>query len=125
MIDEFDENVHFVEIDIEEDPEIAEAAAIMGTPCVQFFKNKEMIRLDYYFLSFRTSLFAPASGLHIAIITELVTCLFCMFGKYILYFGSRSNKVLLSCLLYLGNSMTSWITFNYLVPIQRVLSIQE
>ncbi|KAG8371968.1 hypothetical protein BUALT_Bualt12G0018000 [Buddleja alternifolia] len=44
VIDEFDQNVHFVEIDIEEDPEIAEAAAIMGTPCVQFFKNKEMIR---------------------------------------------------------------------------------
>lgn len=45
MIEEFNENVHFVEIDIEEDPEIAEAAGIMGTPCVQFFKNKEMIRL--------------------------------------------------------------------------------
>ncbi|KAG9457394.1 hypothetical protein H6P81_001902 [Aristolochia fimbriata] len=44
VIDEFDENVHFVEIDIEEDPEIAEAAGIMGTPCVQFFKNKEMLR---------------------------------------------------------------------------------
>lgn len=45
VIDEFDQNVHFVEIDIEEDPEIAEAAGIMGTPCVQFFKNKEMLRL--------------------------------------------------------------------------------
>ncbi|BBH07317.1 NADPH-dependent thioredoxin reductase C [Prunus dulcis] len=44
VIDEFDQNVHFVEIDIEEDPEVAEAAGIMGTPCVQFFKNKEMIR---------------------------------------------------------------------------------
>ncbi|KAJ8755551.1 hypothetical protein K2173_022130 [Erythroxylum novogranatense] len=44
VIDEFDQNVHFVEIDIEEDPEIAEAAGIMGTPCVQFFKNKEMVR---------------------------------------------------------------------------------
>lgn len=44
VIDEFDENVHFVEIDIEEDPEVAEAAGIMGTPCVQFFKNKEMLR---------------------------------------------------------------------------------
>ncbi|KAL5995238.1 hypothetical protein ACLOJK_025296 [Asimina triloba] len=43
VIDEFDQNVHFVEIDIEEDPEIAEAAGIMGTPCVQFFKNKEML----------------------------------------------------------------------------------
>lgn len=37
--------MHFVEIDIEEDPEVAEAAGIMGTPCVQFFKNKEMLRL--------------------------------------------------------------------------------
>lgn len=44
VIDEFDQHVHFVEIDIEEDPEIAEAAGIMGTPCVQFFKNKEMLR---------------------------------------------------------------------------------
>ncbi|KAF8403768.1 hypothetical protein HHK36_011873 [Tetracentron sinense] len=45
VIDEFDQNVHFVEVDIEEDPEVAEAAGIMGTPCVQFFKNKEMLRL--------------------------------------------------------------------------------
>ncbi|GAB2267039.1 hypothetical protein Dimus_002022 [Dionaea muscipula] len=44
VIDEFDQNVHLVEIDIEEDPEIAEAAGIMGTPCVQFFKNKELLR---------------------------------------------------------------------------------
>nr|POE61626.1 nadph-dependent thioredoxin reductase 3 [Quercus suber] len=44
VIDEFDQNVYFVEIDIEEDPEIAEAAGIMGTPCVQFLKNKEMLR---------------------------------------------------------------------------------
>uniref|UniRef100_A0A3Q7G214 Thioredoxin domain-containing protein n=1 Tax=Solanum lycopersicum TaxID=4081 RepID=A0A3Q7G214_SOLLC len=44
VIDEFDQHVHFVEIDITEDPEIAEAAEIMGTPCVQFFKNKEMLR---------------------------------------------------------------------------------
>lgn len=55
MIDEFDQSVHFVEIDIEEDQEIAEAAGIMGTPCVQFFKNKEMIRsiMNYiYILSY-------------------------------------------------------------------------
>ncbi|KAI3772620.1 hypothetical protein L6452_03810 [Arctium lappa] len=44
VIDEFEQNVHYVEIDIEEDAEIAEAANIMGTPCVQFFKHKEMIR---------------------------------------------------------------------------------
>ncbi|KAK4766759.1 hypothetical protein SAY87_008401 [Trapa incisa] len=45
VIDEFDQKVHYVEIDIEEDPEIAEAAGIMGTPCVQFFKNKEMLQI--------------------------------------------------------------------------------
>lgn len=45
MVDEYNHDVHFVEIDIEEDQEIAEAAGIMGTPCVQFFKNKEMLRL--------------------------------------------------------------------------------
>ncbi|KAL3533757.1 hypothetical protein ACH5RR_007278 [Cinchona calisaya] len=44
VVDEFDQNVHFVEIDIEEDQEIAEAAGIMGTPCVQFFKNKELLK---------------------------------------------------------------------------------
>ncbi|MED6182189.1 hypothetical protein PIB30_026177 [Stylosanthes scabra] len=44
VIDEYDKNVHYIEIDIEEDPEIAEAAGIMGTPCVQFFKNKELLR---------------------------------------------------------------------------------
>lgn len=44
MVDEYNHDVHFVEIDIEEDQEIAEAAGIMGTPCVQFFKNKEMLR---------------------------------------------------------------------------------
>lgn len=43
VIDEFDNEVHCVEIDIEEDPEIAEAAGIMGTPCIQFFKNKEKL----------------------------------------------------------------------------------
>ncbi|CAI9099890.1 OLC1v1036775C1 [Oldenlandia corymbosa var. corymbosa] len=44
VIDEFNEDVHFVEIDIEEDQEIAEAAGIMGTPCVQFFKNKNLLK---------------------------------------------------------------------------------
>ena len=48
MIDEFNQNEHFVEIDIEEDPEIAEAAGIMGTPTVQFFKNNEMLRFVMY-----------------------------------------------------------------------------
>ena len=42
---EFNQNVHFVEIDIEEDPEIVEVAGIMGTLRVQFLENKEMLRL--------------------------------------------------------------------------------
>ncbi|KAH7295043.1 hypothetical protein KP509_27G030200 [Ceratopteris richardii] len=44
VIDEYEKELHFVEIDIEEDPEIAEAAGIMGTPCVQFFKEKDMLK---------------------------------------------------------------------------------
>ncbi|KAL2644295.1 hypothetical protein R1flu_011882 [Riccia fluitans] len=44
VIDEFQHDIHFVEIDIEEDPEIAEAGGIMGTPVVQFFKDKEKIK---------------------------------------------------------------------------------
>ncbi|RRT39287.1 hypothetical protein B296_00044279, partial [Ensete ventricosum] len=56
VIDEFDQNVHFVEIDIEEDPEVAEAAGIMGTPCVQFFKKKEMLRCPPLLLSFPSHL---------------------------------------------------------------------
>lgn len=47
MIDEYPNEVHFVEIDIEEDPEIAEAGGIMGTPTVQFFKNKQMIKYAF------------------------------------------------------------------------------
>jgi thioredoxin reductase (NADPH) len=44
VIDEFDNEVHCVEIDIEEDPKIVEAVGIMGTPCIQFFKNKEKLK---------------------------------------------------------------------------------
>lgn len=44
VMDEYEQDLHLVEIDIEEDPEIAEAAGIMGTPCVQFFKQKEMLK---------------------------------------------------------------------------------
>jgi thioredoxin reductase (NADPH) len=39
-----DNEVHCVEIDIEEDPKIVEAVGIMGTPCIQFFKNKEKMK---------------------------------------------------------------------------------
>ena len=43
LVDEYDSAVHYVEIDIEEDPEIAEAAGITGTPCVHVFYRKERL----------------------------------------------------------------------------------
>lgn len=35
--------LHFVEIDVEEDAQIAQAGGITGTPTVQLFKNKERL----------------------------------------------------------------------------------
>jgi thioredoxin reductase (NADPH) len=43
VVDEFDGKIHFVEIDIEQDQEIAEAAGVMGTPTIQFFKHKDKV----------------------------------------------------------------------------------
>jgi thioredoxin reductase (NADPH) len=43
VVDEFDGKIHFVEIDITEDPDIAENAQVMGTPTVQLFKDKELL----------------------------------------------------------------------------------
>jgi thioredoxin reductase (NADPH) len=43
VIDEFDDKVHYVEIDIEKDPEIAEAAGVTGTPTCHFFKDKARV----------------------------------------------------------------------------------
>ncbi len=43
VIDEFDGKVHYVEIDIEADPEIADNAGVTGTPTVQFFKDKGLV----------------------------------------------------------------------------------
>ncbi len=43
VVDEFDGKLHFVEIDIQKDPEIAENAGVTGTPTIQFFKNKELL----------------------------------------------------------------------------------
>eukprot|EP00899_Mesostigma_viride_P023951 jgi/Mesvir1/4740/Mv05532-RA.1 len=40
VVDEYADKVHWVEIDIEQDPEIAEAAGVQGTPTVHLFKNK-------------------------------------------------------------------------------------
>jgi thioredoxin reductase (NADPH) len=43
VVDEFDGKIHYVEIDIEEDPEIAENAGVTGTPTIQYFKDKELV----------------------------------------------------------------------------------
>ncbi|HEY9667171.1 MAG TPA: thioredoxin-disulfide reductase [Coleofasciculaceae cyanobacterium] len=43
VVEEFEGKIHFVEIDIEQDPDIAENAQITGTPTVQFFKDKELL----------------------------------------------------------------------------------
>ncbi|WP_413200212.1 thioredoxin-disulfide reductase [Nostoc piscinale] len=44
VVDEFDGKIHFVEIDIDKDREIAENAGVTGTPTVQFFKDKELLK---------------------------------------------------------------------------------
>lgn len=44
VVGEYDGKIHFVEIDIEADPEIAQVAQITGTPTVQLFKDKEMYK---------------------------------------------------------------------------------
>mmetsp|Transcript_4871 Transcript_4871/g.17661 ORF Transcript_4871/g.17661 Transcript_4871/m.17661 type:complete len:550 (-) Transcript_4871:196-1845(-) len=43
VVAEHSSDMHLVEIDIEEDPEIAMAAGVVGTPCMQFFKAKDKI----------------------------------------------------------------------------------
>ena len=43
VVDEFDGKIHYIEIDIEQDPEIAEAAGVVGTPTIQFFKDKDKV----------------------------------------------------------------------------------
>jgi thioredoxin reductase (NADPH) len=43
VIDEYEGKIHYINIDIEQDPDIAEAAGVMGTPTVQIFKLKEKV----------------------------------------------------------------------------------
>jgi len=43
VVNEFDGKIHYVEIDIEAEPDIAEAGGVIGTPTVQFFKQKDLI----------------------------------------------------------------------------------
>ena len=43
VVKEFDGHLYYVEIDIAADPEIAEAAGVMGTPTVHLFKDKDRV----------------------------------------------------------------------------------
>jgi thioredoxin reductase (NADPH) len=43
VVDGFSGKIHFVEIDIAADPEIAEAAGVNGTPTVQVFKDRARV----------------------------------------------------------------------------------
>jgi thioredoxin reductase (NADPH) len=43
VVDEFDGKIHFIEIDIQADSDIAENAQVTGTPTIQFFKDKELL----------------------------------------------------------------------------------
>jgi thioredoxin reductase (NADPH) len=44
VVNEFEGKIHFVEIDIDKNRDIAQNANITGTPTVQFFKNKELLK---------------------------------------------------------------------------------
>lgn len=43
VVDEFDGKMHYIEIDIEADPDIAEQGGVTGTPTIQFLKNKGLV----------------------------------------------------------------------------------
>lgn len=43
VIDEFEGKIHYIEIDITVDPDIAQSAGVTGTPTVQFFKAKGLV----------------------------------------------------------------------------------
>ena len=44
VVDEYEGKIHFVAIDIEADPEIAQMGQITGTPTVQVFRDKELLQ---------------------------------------------------------------------------------
>ena len=44
VVTEYEGKIHFVEIDIVEDPEIAEMGQVIGTPTVQFFSEQELVK---------------------------------------------------------------------------------
>ena len=43
VVDEFEGKIHFIEVDIEKEKDIAENAGVTGTPTIQFFKDKELL----------------------------------------------------------------------------------
>jgi thioredoxin reductase (NADPH) len=43
VVDEFEGRIHYVEIDIAEDADVAESAGITGTPTVQLFSQKALV----------------------------------------------------------------------------------
>lgn len=44
VVDEFEGKIHFIEVDIDKEKEIAENAGVTGTPTIQFFKDKELLK---------------------------------------------------------------------------------
>jgi thioredoxin reductase (NADPH) len=44
VVDEYDGQLYFIEIDIEADPEVAQMGQVTGTPTVQFFKDQELLQ---------------------------------------------------------------------------------
>ncbi|MDJ0537075.1 MAG: thioredoxin-disulfide reductase [Xenococcaceae cyanobacterium MO_207.B15] len=44
VVAEYEGKIHFVEIDIVEDPEIAKMGQVVGTPTIQFFHDKELVK---------------------------------------------------------------------------------
>ncbi len=44
VIAEYEGKIHFVEIDIVEDPEVAKMGQVIGTPTVQIFHNQELVK---------------------------------------------------------------------------------
>ena len=43
VVAEYEEQIHFVEIDIEADPEVAQMGQVSGTPTVQFFRDRQLL----------------------------------------------------------------------------------
>ncbi|MEL6438933.1 MAG: thioredoxin-disulfide reductase [Cyanobacteria bacterium J06621_8] len=44
VVEEYADKIHFIEIDIVADPEIAQMGQVTGTPSVQFFRNQELLK---------------------------------------------------------------------------------